>query len=99
MMSQKEENVEKSNDATQKKEIHPIVTELQKEGLLEDNPNINGKYMKKGNKKDINIVKWIFDHSAYADSLTSDLYVELIKANITEKSIQDYMGRFKGETR
>jgi hypothetical protein len=66
---------------------------------LERAPGANGKYKKMGNKKDTEIIRWIFMYSGYLDSLTSSLYVEWIETNIMEKSIQDYISRAKSESR
>ena len=82
-----------------RKELHPIIKRLLDEELLEATPNPNGKYKKKGNKKDTEIVRWIVNYSGYEDIFTSSFYMEYVETNTLEKSIQDYIGRAKGESK
>jgi hypothetical protein len=73
------------------KEPPPVIQAVLDEGLL-DTP-VNGKYPKKGDKKDTEIIEWIFDYSGYGDSLTTELYMQYIQTKCKSTTIQDYITR------
>jgi hypothetical protein len=73
-------------------DLPPVIQAVLSEGLLEDTP-VNGKYSKKGDKKDTDIVEWIFDYSGYGDSLTTELYMQYIQTHCKPTTIQDYITR------
>ena len=75
-------------------QIPPVIQDILKEGLL-DNSLVNGKYFKKGDKKDKEIIEWVFDYSGYGDSLTADLYMQHIYTTCKITTIQDYITRGK----
>ena len=70
----------------------PVIKAVLDAGLLETSP-VNGKYLKKGDKKDKEIIVWVFDNSGYGDDLTADLYMEWIYTNCKSTTIQDYISR------
>jgi hypothetical protein len=73
--------------------LPPVIQAVLNEGLL-DTP-VNGKYPKKGDKKDTEIIEWIFDYSGYGDSLTTELYMQYIQTHCKSTTIQDYITRNK----
>jgi hypothetical protein len=73
--------------------LPPIIQAVLNDGLL-DAP-VNGKYLKKGDKKDAEIIEWIFDYSGYGDSLTTELYMQYIQTHCKSTTIQDYITRNK----
>jgi hypothetical protein len=79
-------------------ELPVLISVLLKEGLLENTP-VNGKYLKMGNKKDTDIIKWIFDYSGYGDSLTDELYMQYVKTGCKATTISDYITRLRNEAR
>jgi hypothetical protein len=74
--------------------LPPVIQAVLSEGLL-DTPPVNGKYLKKGDKKDTDIIEWIFDLSGYGDSLTTELYMQYIQTHCKTTTIQDYITRNK----
>jgi hypothetical protein len=71
--------------------LPPVIEAVLNEGLL-DTP-VNGKYPKKGDKKDAEIIEWIFNYSGYGDSLTTALYMQYIQTQCKPTTIQDYITR------
>jgi hypothetical protein len=71
--------------------LPPVIQAVWDEGLL-DTP-VNGKYPKKGDKKDKDIIEWIFDYSGYKASLTTELYMQYIQTQCKPTTIQDYITR------
>jgi hypothetical protein len=76
------------------KEPPPFVKALLDEGLL-DTSLVNGKHLKKGDKKDSGIIEWIFDYSGYGASLSAALYMQYIHTENKSTTIQDYITRKK----
>jgi hypothetical protein len=74
--------------------LPPVIQAVLGEGFL-DTPLVNGKYLKKGDNKDTQIIEWIFDYSGYGDSLTAELYMQYIQTNCKATTIQDYITRKK----
>jgi hypothetical protein len=74
--------------------LPPVIQAVLDEGLL-DTPPVNGRYLKKGDKKDTNIIEWIFNFSGYGDSLTAELYMQHIQTRCKPTTIQDYITRSK----
>jgi hypothetical protein len=85
-------------DTQAAEELPPIFQAVLTEGLLKKTPE-NGKYCKEGDKKDMDIIKWIFDYSGYGDSLTAELYMQYIQTQCKATTIQDYITRLKREAR
>ena len=79
------------------KTLPHVIQELLKEGLLKDAPDTDGKYAKKGDKKDRDIIKWIFDYSGYGDSLTYELYMQYIQTSNSPETIRKYIRQAKNE--
>jgi hypothetical protein len=73
-------------------ELPPVIQAVLDEGLLDNTP-VNGKYPKNGDKKDGQIIEWIFDYSGYGESLTADLYMQYIQTHCKATTIQDYITR------
>ena len=78
--------------------LPPVIQDVMNEGLLNDDP-VNGKYAKRAGKKDTDIVKWIIDYSGYADSLTTDLYLQYIQTNNLPQTIGQYISRSNTEAK
>jgi hypothetical protein len=78
--------------------LPPVFNDVLKEGLLENTP-VNGKYAKMGDKKDMDIIKHIIDHSAYADTLTPELYMQYIHTGIKPQTIGQYISRANTEAK
>jgi hypothetical protein len=77
--------------------LPPVIQAVLDEGLL-DTPPVNGRYLKKGDKKDANIIEWIFNFSGYGDSLTAELYMQHIQTRCKSTTIQDYITRNKSKS-
>ncbi|MDR0642071.1 MAG: hypothetical protein LBG07_06400, partial [Treponema sp.] len=75
--------------------LPPVIQAALDEGILD--PPVNGKCPKKGDKKDGDIIKWIFDYSGYGDFLTTELYMTYIQTRCKSTTIQDYIKRRKNE--
>jgi hypothetical protein len=75
-------------------ELPPVIKAVLNDGLLNETP-VNGKYPKKGDKKDGQIIEWIFNYSGYEDSLTTELYMQYIQTQCKSTTIQDYITRKK----
>jgi len=79
--------------------LPPIIQDVMKEGLLNDVP-VNGKYTKKGEKKDSEVIKWILDNlPIYEDVLTAELYMQYIQPNVKPQTIGQYITRFRKEAK
>jgi hypothetical protein len=78
--------------------LPPVFMDVLTEGLLRDTP-INCKYAKRAGKNDKDIIKWIFDYSGYAESLTADLYMQYIHTAIKPQSIGVYISQFRNEAK
>jgi hypothetical protein len=88
---------EEKDQPESKTTLSPVIQDVLKEGLLNAVP-VNGKYVKKGEKKDTDIIKWIFDnYPIYEDSLTADLYMQYIQTNVKPQTIGQYIARFRKE--
>ena len=86
-------NISPPQQEGESKETLPtIIQMLLQEGLLNDAP-VNGKYLKKADKGDKDILKWIFDYSGYEDSLTYELYMKHIQTACKPAKISDYICR------
>ena len=79
--------------------LPPVIQDILKEGLLDEKPGPNGKYIKKGNTKDIDIIRWVFKYSGYSDTFTTALYEDHVKISVQSKTIDDYITRAKEESR
>jgi hypothetical protein len=77
----------------QRAALPPVIRAILDEGLLDDTPERNSKYRKKGDKKDGDIIKWIFDYSGYEDDLTVELYMQYIQTACKPTTISDYIRR------
>ena len=93
---------QKTDETQTPKEGHitlpPVFDVVLKEGLLNNTP-VNGKYAKMGEKKDMDIIKHIIDHSPYADTLTADLYLQYIYTGIKPQTIGQYISRATTEAK
>jgi hypothetical protein len=78
--------------------LPPVFNDVLKEGLLNNTP-VNGKYVKMGDKKDMDIIKHIVDHSPYADTLTAELYIQYIHTGNKPQSIGQYISRANTEAK
>jgi hypothetical protein len=76
--------------------LPPVIQAVLTAGLLDDSP-VNGKYNKRGDTKDMNIITWIFNNSGYEDDLTVDLYMQYIHTDCTPQTIGQYISRAKTE--
>jgi hypothetical protein len=74
------------------RKLPPVIQAVLDEELLDNTP-VNGKYPKKGDRKDGQIIEWIFDYSGYGDSLTTELYMQYIQTHCKTTTIQDYITR------
>jgi hypothetical protein len=95
--TQKQEPDTQTPERKEANGLPPVIQDVLNEGLLEDTP-ANGKYLKKGDKKDSRIIEWIFNYSGYSDSLTTALYMQYIITSCKATTIQDYIKRNKETT-
>lgn len=81
--------------------LPPVIKAILKAGFLHKDPDpATGKYIKMDDKKDIDIIKWVFDHSVYEDTLTTSLYLQYIfTTGVEPQSIGQYISRSRSEAK
>ena len=79
--------------------LPPVIQELLKNGLLNENP-VNGKYAKKDEKKDKDVIKWVFDnYPIYEDDLTAELFTKYIMTSNKPQTIGVYISTLRSEAK
>jgi hypothetical protein len=75
----------------------PVIQLVMNEGLVDHTPDKDGKHKIIGDKKDRDIIKYIFDNSGYSDSLTAKLYMDFIETHSKQGTIERYIQDARNE--